>query len=148
MSLRGYIRKSKPAPWLQMSNAKAAPPAKPKKRIAPVSSRKRVEVERYRLEARKFIADARAGGIRCPLTGEMPVEVHHIRGRIGKLLRDQRYWVAMSSSGHRWIHDNPKEAMKMGLLAGRGEWGVQKEIFDFNAVQRYCFSVNRLTNKK
>ena len=48
-------------------------------------------------------------------------EIHHIRGRLGPLLNDERYWLAVSRQGHRWIlHLFPDEARSRGLacLAG------------------------------
>lgn len=50
-------------------------------------------------------------------------EVHHIRGRSGKLLIATRYWLPVSREGHQWIHDNRREAIARGWLAGPGEWG-------------------------
>jgi len=52
-------------------------------------------------------------------------DVHHMRGRIGNLLHDQRYWLAVSRAGHEWIHRNPAEARKHGWLAEKGEWNKQ-----------------------
>ena len=49
-------------------------------------------------------------------------EIHHIRGRLGPLLNDQRHWLAVSRQGHRWIHLFPDEARFAGWLALPGEW--------------------------
>lgn len=49
-------------------------------------------------------------------------EPHHVRGRQGLLLFDVRYWLATCSKAHRWIHDNPEAARKLGLLADKGDW--------------------------
>jgi hypothetical protein len=51
------------------------------------------------------------------------LDVHHVRGRAGTLLCDQRYWKLVCSCCHRWIHDNPEQARNGGWLAERGEWG-------------------------
>ena len=53
-------------------------------------------------------------------------EIHHKRGRFGKLLLDERFWVGVCSPAHRFIHDNPEIARKAGLLAQPGEWGKQQ----------------------
>ena len=55
----------------------------------------------------------------CVVTGERATEVHHAKGRIGKLLLDVSKWLPVSAVGHKWIHDNPKEAMKRGLILSR-----------------------------
>lgn len=44
-------------------------------------------------------------------------DVHHRKGRDGKLLLDERYWLAVSRAGHEFIHANPNEARKHGWLA-------------------------------
>lgn len=49
-------------------------------------------------------------------------QCHHQRGRRGVLLMDERYWIPVSDAGHRWIHNNPAEARKLGLLCEVGDW--------------------------
>jgi hypothetical protein len=51
-------------------------------------------------------------------------QVHHRRGRIGRLLRDQRFWTAVCAECHEWIHGNPNEARKIGLIVPVAEWNV------------------------
>jgi hypothetical protein len=43
-------------------------------------------------------------------------DVHHIRGRSGRFLRDQKYWTALCRPHHDWIHSHMKEARKLGLV--------------------------------
>lgn len=43
-------------------------------------------------------------------------DIHHMRGRIGDLLCDTSWWMALSREAHSWIHDNPKEAREKGYL--------------------------------
>ncbi len=43
-------------------------------------------------------------------------QVHHIRGRAGKLLNDKRYWSLLCMDHHRAVHDHPADARKLGLL--------------------------------
>jgi hypothetical protein len=53
----------------------------------------------------------------CPVFPEKRLrctEIHHRKGRIGSLLLDQRFWLAVSSEGHQWIENNPDEALKRG----------------------------------
>ncbi len=54
-------------------------------------------------------------------------EVHHIRGRLGSLLMDKRYWMAVSKAGHNWIHAHPKDARVFGWLAQPGEWNRNED---------------------
>lgn len=52
-------------------------------------------------------------------------EVHHLRGRAGKLLLYVPCWMALCSACHRWVTDNPEGARKSGLLSAVGDWGRQ-----------------------
>lgn len=46
-------------------------------------------------------------------------EIHHKKGRIGKLLIDERYFLAVSPEGHRKIENNPEWAYEMGYSIRR-----------------------------
>jgi len=75
-------------------------------------SKKRAAQNRIYLKmAKEFITDKF-----CPVTGFAATEVHHINGRIGSLLTDERYFLAVSMEGHRWIHENVKEARSKGWI--------------------------------
>lgn len=75
-------------------------------------SKKRAAKNRIYLKmAKEFIIDKF-----CPVTGYPATEVHHINGRIGALLTDERYFLAVSTAGHRWIHENVKEARSKGWI--------------------------------
>jgi hypothetical protein len=58
-------------------------------------------------------------GKRCPITGGVATEIHHMKGRMGKLLIDERYFLAVSREGHIKIGDNPEWAMEMGYSLSR-----------------------------
>jgi hypothetical protein len=46
-------------------------------------------------------------------------EIHHMRGRVGALLLDQRYWLPVSTEAHVRITNNPKWAIKAGYSLPR-----------------------------
>ncbi len=122
-------KKTKPAVWTTVAGAKTK------------KSTKAAERNAYRKAAREFIAAHRKTGLTCCVVEEIeelregkkyghPIsnrisEVHHMRGRTGKLLMDQRFWKAVSKEGHRWIHEHMEEARKHGWLCKRGDWGRQ-----------------------
>ena len=99
---------------------------------------KTAERAAYRAEARMFVAAAVDRGEVCTVvlgvkelregrfyghpTSAKLNEVHHKRGRLGPLLRDQRHWMAISKQGHRWVHAHPKEARARGWLCEAGLW--------------------------
>lgn len=51
-------------------------------------------------------------------------EIHHIRGRVGRLLCDKRFFLAICRPCHNWIGDNGAEARRKGLLAPAQEFNV------------------------
>lgn len=75
-------------------------------------SKKRAAQNRIYLKmAKEFIKDKY-----CPVTLQPATEVHHINGRIGALLTDERNFLAVSVEGHRWIHENVNKARKKGWI--------------------------------
>lgn len=92
------------------------------------------EKKLYRLEARAFVAASNETGQFCPVEWVinnriLPVEeIHHMRGRgyggRSPLLRDQRFWLGVSGSGHAWIHNNMAKAREHGWLCQSGQWNV------------------------
>ena len=51
-------------------------------------------------------------------------ELHHVRGRAGKLYLDERFWECACSDCHAQIHTERRWAIANGFLGGMGEWGV------------------------
>ena len=51
-----------------------------------------------------------------------PTELHHSRGRNGKMLNLQIWWVALCSECLRKTHQDPNWARSVGLLCHKGEW--------------------------
>lgn len=109
--------------WL---NRRPAGP-KPKKRIPQVSKRHKVKLVEYSHAKRMHLAEhptcqispiIRAAGfaVRCTGRGR---SIHHVRGRLGPLLCDRRYFLT-SCDGEchpQWIHETHKDqAIKLGLL--------------------------------
>lgn len=149
MSLWGYKKKTKPALWTQTpaekrkrelaSLSKGLRRVKPSRKPTP-KAKDSPEKRLYRAEAREFVRAAIEAGGRCPVVAAVkelrdgrkyghPIsdklnEVHHMRGRLGTLLRDQRFWIALSKQGHRWVHEHPAEARRLGFLCQPGEWNV------------------------
>jgi len=113
--------------------------AKLRKAIKPISKKRQVAGKEYRDKARAFVAAAIARGETCPVVNEIEElresviygwpcsnklnEVHHLRGRAGNLLLDERFWMPISKQGHRWVHSNMDEARKRGWLCSKGDWG-------------------------
>lgn len=98
-----------------------------RKRSIPHQSKKRsVEAVIYRQRKKVFLEAHPV----CFVCGEwFPMErrdLHHVRGRAGKLYLDERFW-EMACNGpkgcHDMIHRNRKWAIANEYLGGGGEWG-------------------------
>lgn len=46
-------------------------------------------------------------------------EIHHKRGRVGDLLCNKEFFFAVSSEGHRYIHENTRESYGRGWMLPR-----------------------------
>jgi hypothetical protein len=57
-----------------------------------------------------------------PGRGELveATQVHHSRGKLGPLLIDTRFFVAVSAASHDWIERNKNDARRYGFLCERG----------------------------
>lgn len=56
----------------------------------------------------------------CDRCGKVPpTDVHHARGRFGSRLTNVHDWVALCRKCHDWVHRNPEEARKVGLMRDR-----------------------------
>lgn len=60
----------------------------------------------------------------CAKCGKKATDVHHSRGRTGRLLCMQEYWFAVCRQCHNFIGDNPDEARQEGLLCELGKWNT------------------------
>ena len=82
-------------------------------RIKPVSDKRSKESKIYSTLREVFLKDKF-----CPITGEIATEVHHTYSGKDrdKYYLDVKTWIAVSRTGHTWIHDNSKEARELGFL--------------------------------
>ena len=111
------------APWYIAKYPNGVPKTA-RRPVRKFSSRRRIQIERYKLKARNWItAQKKCSGM--PGCFQIPSEVHHTRGRQGPLLLDERFWIGVCRKCHVWIHRNPNEARSLGLLAPMGQWNKQ-----------------------
>ncbi len=52
-------------------------------------------------------------------------ELHHRNGRLAALLTLEKFWIALCSTCHRFVHDHPSWARARGLLCAQGQWNKQ-----------------------
>lgn len=104
---------------------------KPRKPVRPVSVRRAAELAEYRKRRRRYLKEhpececclgAVSDGTRMKVNKSE--DIHHTRGRWGKLLNMECYWLAVCRWHHRLIGEYPDLARDMGWLCEKGKWGV------------------------
>ncbi len=50
------------------------------------------------------------------------MDIHHSRGRSGRFLLLEKYWIPVCRRCHNWIGDHPAKAKAIGLV---GPWLVE-----------------------
>lgn len=46
----------------------------------------------------------------------LATDIHHVRGRVGLMLLDQKYWMSACREQHDWAHANGKQARLQGII--------------------------------
>jgi hypothetical protein len=89
-----------------------------KKKPISIKSVKRMAEERLYLKKKKEYLTAH---IRCEVKGcnRVSEDVHHKKGRVGKLLYDEKYFMAVCRLHHTEIEINPDWAIKNGYSVKR-----------------------------
>lgn len=134
MSLYGYIKKTKPAPWkLCMSQSKSVTPQTqpwrwPRKSwrnkfVRPVSMSQSKRLQEYNKRRRSFLAKPENSLCRvCTDSSKVRPRkakfIHHIKGR-GKYLLDETTFLPVCFQCHRYIHDDPKWAYERHYMLKR-----------------------------
>lgn len=86
-------------------------------KIPKVSEKRKVDNAKYLVLRIEFLG--KPENQKCPITGKPTTDVHHSKGRIGSLLLDTRYWIALSREGHKQVEENPEWAKENGYSLNR-----------------------------
>lgn len=81
-----------------------------RKKLRSASIKRAAELREYSKLRKEFLSQNQYCAVRFP---EQATQVHHSRGKLGRLLNDMRWWIPISAAGHRWIEENHREARKM-----------------------------------
>lgn len=100
---------------------------KTRKRPRLMSKSRAAQMREYAKLKKEFLAKHK----KCAIwPHKKATDLHHSKGRRGKLLLDQRYWIPLCREMHSWVHSHPGEARTMSwrgipLIAPEGEWNKQ-----------------------
>lgn len=116
-----------PSPEPLRSNSPFQWPRRSSKRLSQLSSKQRARLALYRKQRAIFLERRQ-----CAVFPKIrATEIHHVRGRLGTLLLDERFWLPVSRRGHQWIDANRRAAQERGWLAQKGEWNEQTSRKEF-----------------
>lgn len=91
-------------------------PASKKPGIAKVAAERKEINKEYERVKKEFLRKKKC----CEACGDAPAtEVHHRRGRVGKLLTDIKYFLAVCRPCHRLIEEDPVFAKSQGYSESR-----------------------------
>lgn len=85
--------------------------------IPKVSKKRQIENAKYSVLRIEFLG--KPENRICPITNQPTTDIHHKKGRIGSLLLDTRYWIALSREGHKFVEENPEWAKENGYSLNR-----------------------------
>lgn len=86
-------------------------------KIAPVSNKQKEALKRYRRLRDEYFKKKPV----CEFPGcsSKDITLHHKRGRVGAFLTDKRWFCSLCMKHHRYVEENPDEAIKLGLTVKR-----------------------------
>lgn len=99
-----------------------------KQPVKPVSGKQKILLAKYHKQRLVFLS--KPENKKCPVFSLPTTEIHHKQGRKGyaddwarennvPLLLDERFWLAVSRTGHRKIEENPTWAKREGFSVSR-----------------------------
>lgn len=94
--------------------------------IRPVSKSRAPQLARYRKLRADFLEESKCKACfkiwkREPIPA---TQVHHTRGRVGRLLCEAQYWLAVCHECHEWITNHTAKARELGLVCELGKWNT------------------------
>jgi hypothetical protein len=87
------------------------------KPIKAVSDKRKIELLKYKVLRIEFLS--KPENQKCPITGKPTTDIHHMKGRIGSLFLDTRFWIALSREGHKFVEENPEWSKENGYSFNR-----------------------------
>lgn len=113
--------------WRSTKKSTPSSKAMARRRLSPLSKRQRERLKRYAIAKRRWWPKVR--NTLCPVLLKLygrrvwvSNKPHHVRGRMGSLLYDDRTFLAVSDEGHTFIHNNIEIARQHGWIAQAGDW--------------------------
>lgn len=95
-------------------------PTARKKPIPKASPKRRIQETLYSRSRKVFINNHPKCEANLPqVCTKISTDVHHMKGRVGSLFLDERYWLSVCRGCHYWIEMRPEEAKLLGFSISR-----------------------------
>lgn len=90
------------------------------KPIKKVSDKLKSNLEKYYEVRDKYLSENPKCEANIECKGKnTATDIHHKKGRIGKMLTDVKFFMAVCRDCHTWIHDNDAKARELGFLLSK-----------------------------
>lgn len=95
-------------------------PTTRQKRIPQASSKRKTQLLQYSISRKVFLNKYPKCQAHLPqVCTQISTDVHHMKGRVGALYLDERYWLSVCRGCHYWIEMRPEEAKVLGFSMSR-----------------------------
>lgn len=91
----------------------------PSKPIKPRSEKRVKEESKYSKARKEYLADHPNCEARLIGCTQLACQIHHKKGRIGELLYNKKFFLAVCDHCHKWIEAHPEEAKEKGFSLNR-----------------------------
>lgn len=106
--------------WSAHSASTTPKPTARQKPIPPRSPKRSKQESQYGKLRKEFLSKYPMCQAHLPNTcTQIATDVHHMKGRIGNLLLNQTYWLALCRGCHNWIENHPEAAKELGFSLSR-----------------------------
>lgn len=83
------------------------------------SKKREAEMQDYRKNRLHYLNENNLCKAKVQGCSRESTEIHHVRGRVGKLLNDKSNFMAVCRNCHTFIENNPNEARAKGWIKSR-----------------------------
>lgn len=106
--------------WSANSVKTKPKPTVRQKKLSPRSPKRNLQEAEYSVKRKQFLNNNPMCQVHLSnICTQYANQVHHKKGRIGDLLNDDTFWLAICGACHSWVELNPIEAKELNLSVNR-----------------------------
>lgn len=112
----------------RLARKAAAKKASPQRRIKVRTPERAKDEATYRKEVKAWLALPENHWCKFQGCTRPSTEVHHSRGKRGRLLNHKPFWIGLCHQHHEWVTNHTEEARQFRLIGPVGSWNNQKQV--------------------